>query len=161
MAAFEALVFPLRIAQGVLTIIILGLMAYDVNSWNDVGFYNWSPSEANFLLFCSIWTILVLAYLIIAPLRFQFAAHKFGILAAEAVTAIFWFSGFIAFSVLLGHAHCGNWWGPCRAGEAAAVFAAFEWILFTITTVMAALHAFRSGSRQTKHDPAIEVHPQV
>jgi hypothetical protein len=111
---------PLRAAQGVLAIIILGLTAYDVSLW--------SPSETNFLLFCSIWTILALAYLIVAPARFPTAAHKFGILAAEVVTMIFWFAGFIAEAVLLTDLGCHR--GTlCRSMQAATVFAAFEWFV--------------------------------
>jgi hypothetical protein len=109
---------PLRAAQGVLAIIILGLTAYDVSIW--------SPSETNFLLFCSIWTILALVYLIVAPAQFPTAAHKFGILAAEVVTMIFWFAGFIAEAALLGDTECHRG-SVCRSMQAATVFGAFEW----------------------------------
>jgi hypothetical protein len=111
---------PLRAVQAVLTIIILGLTAYDVSIW--------SPSETNFLLFCSIWTILALAYLIIAPGRYPTAAHKFGILAAEVLTMIFWFAGFIAEAVLLTDTGCHRG-SVCRTMQAATVFAAFEWYI--------------------------------
>jgi hypothetical protein len=92
----------------------------------------WSPSQINFLIFTSVWTILALVYLIIAPARYPAAAHKFGILAAEVLTMLFWFAGFIALAVLLTDVGCsaggaGHWWGPCRAAIAGDVFAAFEW----------------------------------
>ncbi|TVY85597.1 hypothetical protein LAWI1_G008674, partial [Lachnellula willkommii] len=160
-----------------------------VNSWSFHSYYyqyySYSPSQANFLLFCSIWTILILAYLVLAPVRFPRAAHKYGILAAEAVTMIFWFAGFIALAVLLGDLGCGSHWGVCRAAEAAVVFGAFEWwvfcflsplfpsfvwlrcrwrwgLLFTGTTILAALHVWRSRKTgDTAHDPAVEVQPAV
>jgi len=148
---------PLRAAQAVLTIIILGLTAYAVSDWA----WNWSPAELNFILFCSVWTILSLAYLTIAPVRFETAAHKFGILAAEFLTMIFWFAGFIALAVLLTDTHCYHW-GPCRAAKAAVVFAAFEWLLFAATTIMASLHVWRTrNTNNSKHDPNMEVHPSV
>jgi hypothetical protein len=133
--AFE-FVLPLRAAQGVLTIIILGLTSYVISI---VSF-----SQVNFLLFCSIWTILVLAYLIITPQRVPEAAHKFAvshpamritywrllicfqILGAEAVTMIFWFAGFIAAAVWLTDTGCDRG-SPCRSLQAATVFGAFEW----------------------------------
>ena len=92
----------------------------------------WSPSQINFLIFTSVWTLLALIYLIIAPARYPTAAHKFGILAAEVLTMLFWFAGFIALAVLLTDVGCsaggaGHWWGPCRAAIAGDVFAAFEW----------------------------------
>jgi len=146
---------PLRAAQCLLTIIILGLMAYVVSDWE------YSPAEDNFLLFCSVWTILALAYLTIAPVKFETAAHKFGILAAEFLTMIFWFAGFIALAVLLTDIRC-HYWGPCRAAKAAVVFAAFEWLLFSATMIMAGLHVWRTrNGHNNKHDPNMEVHPSA
>jgi hypothetical protein len=78
------------------------------------------------MLFCSVWTILALAYLIISPLHFPNTAHKFAILGVEALTMIFWFAAWIALAALLGDTACRHW-GPCRAADAATVFAAFEW----------------------------------
>jgi hypothetical protein len=110
---------PFLIAPSILTDPLLV-----VNDWT---YWTWAPASANFLLFCSVWTILALAYLVFAPIHFPTTAHKFGILAAEAITMIFWFAGFIALAVLLTDIGCGRYWGVCRASEAATVFAAFEW----------------------------------
>jgi len=69
--------------------------------------------------------LLALLYLILAPWRFPAAAHKFGILAAEALTMLFWFAGFVALAAFLGNRVCfGN---VCNTAKAAAAFAAFEW----------------------------------
>jgi len=152
---------PLRVAQAIITIIVLGLTAYVASDWSGSSRWSgsWSPSSINFLLFTSVWTILALAYLLVAPVRFERLAHKFGILAVEAVTMIFWFAGWIAVASLMGDLGCGSHWGPCRAAIAAAVFGAFEWLLFLATTIMAALHVWRTrGSHTGKHDPAMEVH---
>jgi len=92
--------------------------------------WNWwwvSPSQVNFLIFTSVWTILAVAYLAIAPGRFPTVAHKFGILAAELLTMLFWFAGFIALAVLLTDIGCGSRKGVCAASVAGDVFAAFEW----------------------------------
>jgi|SRR5579871_1287421 len=79
------------------------------------------------MLFCAVWTILALIYLVLTPGRFPTAAHKFGILAVEALTMIFWFAAWIALATLLGDAGCNQAWGVCRAATAATIFAAFEW----------------------------------
>lgn len=157
MAFYEVLTLPLRITQAVFAIIVLGVLAYASNDW-------WwsSPSQINFLIFTSVWTLLAVAYLVVAPLHFPTAAHKFGILVAEAVTMLFWFAGFIALACMLSDDGCsartGKWWGPCRASIAGDVFAAFEWLLFSATTIMAALHCWRTrNSSSGKHDPAMEV----
>lgn len=78
------------------------------------------------MLFCSIWSLLVLAYLIISTLYFPTAAHRFGILVAEGLTMLFWFAGFIAWAVWL-HDYCTGRFGVCRVAEAADVFGAFLW----------------------------------
>jgi hypothetical protein len=56
-------------------------------------------------------------------------AHKYGILAAEAVTMIFWFAGFIALAVRLTDSSCPNnaEKKSCGLATAGNVFAAFEW----------------------------------
>jgi hypothetical protein len=120
-----AFALPLRIAQGFLALLILILMAYVVDHWSAF----WSPDSANFLLFCAVWTLLAVVYLVLASFRFADhpAGHKFGVLAVEVVTAIFWFAGWIAFASLLGDLPASQGWVVKRVGEAADVFAAFEW----------------------------------
>merc|ERR1711964_869556 len=146
--------------QAVFSIIVLGTLAYAADRFWD------SPSEINFLIFVSVWTLLALAYLIVAPMKFQQFAHKWAILGLEAVTMIFWFAGFIALADLLGGARCGSRAGRrsgvCRSSIAGCVFAAFEWILFAITTAVSGLHAWRNKNERTvKQDPAAEVHNPI
>jgi len=140
------IVLPLRIAQAILAIIVLGLTGYVANWWSNY-WHALSPSQINFLLFCAVWSVLVLLYLIIVPWRFSntVAHHKFAILAAEAVTMLFWFAGFIALAVFLSDRVCFG--HVCSAAKAAAVFGAFEWLLFAATTAMAILHVFRTRGR--------------
>ncbi|PMD64608.1 uncharacterized protein K444DRAFT_520626 [Hyaloscypha bicolor E] len=158
--ALAAFMLPIRAIQGLFAMIVLGVLAYAANNWA----WWWSPSQINFLIFTAVWTLLALIYLIIAPARYPTAAHKFGILVAEVLTMLFWFAGFIALAVLLTDVGCNGRrgqeeWGPCRAAIAGDVFAAFEWLLFCATTLMAALHCWRTrNERSGKHDPAMEVH---
>lgn len=79
------------------------------------------------MLFTSVWTILTLVYLIIAPWKMPNhpAAHKFVILAAEALAMLFWFAGFIALAVFLTDRLCFG--RVCDAAKAATAFGAFEW----------------------------------
>ncbi|ORY16880.1 membrane-associating domain-domain-containing protein [Clohesyomyces aquaticus] len=152
-----AFILPLRAVQAVLAIIVLGLTAYVVDAWNGPYNWGWSPSSVNFLLFCSIWTLLAVAYLIVTPSRFPQFAHKFAILAVEAVTMIFWFAGWVAVAALWGDIGCGSRRGVCGAGTAAIVFGAIEWLTFVATTVMAAMHVKNTRNGTTKHDPRMEV----
>jgi len=80
------------------------------------------------MLFCSVWTLLVVAYLVITPSRYPRAAHKFAILGVEAVTMIFWFAAFIAVAALWGDWFGGSGRGtPYGTGVAAIVLSAFLW----------------------------------
>ncbi|QSZ31581.1 hypothetical protein DSL72_001148 [Monilinia vaccinii-corymbosi] len=150
-----AYTLPLRIVQAVFAVIVLGLMSYAADAWS----YWWSPDSVNFLVFASVWTLLALIYLVVSPTHFPHAAHKYGILFAEAVTMIFWFAGFVALAVMLNNVNCGHSaWSVCQASIAGDVFAALLWLLFAATTMMAALHVSRTrGDRSGHHDPAMEV----
>ncbi|OCL02138.1 hypothetical protein AOQ84DRAFT_434514 [Glonium stellatum] len=157
MAAF--LTLPLRIAQGLFALVVLGLTAYVANWWSGQ-WHQFSPSEVNFLIFSAVWTILALVYLIVAPARFPNAAHKYGILAAEALTMVFWFAGFIALAVFLSDRICFG--TVCNVAKAGTAFAAFEWLFFAATTLMATLHVWRTrNTGRTSHDPKVEMHQGV
>ncbi|KAL9047419.1 MAG: hypothetical protein Q9214_000010 [Letrouitia sp. 1 TL-2023] len=172
---------PLRAVQFLFAVITLGLTGY-VNSWftSDSRNYwidNDAPSQINFLIFSSVWTMLVTPYLALAPRFFPKITHKFVTLAVDAVTCIFWFAGFIALAAYRGD--LGICTGRvCDSITASAVFGAFEWyvlsstrspccrhphslhclgengLLFTATTVLAALHVWRTrGTGQSKPAP--------
>jgi len=146
---------PLRVTQASLALVILALSAYVSSNWTWGG---WSPSSINFLVFCAVWTLLALAYLVVAPARFPDAAHKLAILGVEVVTTIFWFAGWVSVASLLGDIGLGRW-AVGHAAVAACVFGAFEWMCFCASTMMASLHCWRTRSDGSgKHDPAMEVH---
>jgi len=104
-------------------------LTYPVANWWSGYWHHGAPSEVGFLVFTSVWTLLALLYLGLAPMFFAAAAHKFGILAAEALTMLFWFAGFIAMAVWLTDRLCYG--SICNAAKAATVFAAFEWSVET------------------------------
>ncbi|KAF2085823.1 hypothetical protein K490DRAFT_45903 [Saccharata proteae CBS 121410] len=138
---------PLRLLQLIFAIIVLGLASFVSHWWTD-HWYSHSPDEVNFIVFCAAWTLLVLVYLIVAPWRFPTFAHKFGILAAEVVTMIFWFAGFIALAVWLNDRICFG--SVCASAKAATVFAAFSWLAFAATCMLASLHVWRTRGTSEK-----------
>jgi hypothetical protein len=90
--------------------------------------YYWTPASVAFMLFTSIWTLLAVAYLALAPTKFPRAAHKYAITAVEALTMLFWFAAFVAVASRWGN----QWWVGKQgtfysAGIAAIVFSAFVW----------------------------------
>ncbi|KAF2788539.1 hypothetical protein K505DRAFT_328861 [Melanomma pulvis-pyrius CBS 109.77] len=148
-------VLPLRAVQAVFSIIVLGLTAYIVDA-STSPWYSWSPDSVNFLLFCSVWTLLAVAYLVLAPSRFPAAAHKFAIIGVEALTMLFWFAGWVAVAALWGDLSCGSHGGVCGAGTAAIVFGAFIWLTFVATTIVAALHVRRTSRGDTSAPPQMQ-----
>lgn len=150
------LTLPLRIAQLIFNIIVLGCAARVAHVYNDSIFLD-SPSQVNFLIFVSIWTFLALAYLTLTPSFMPRLAHGFVLLAVDAITMIFWFAGFIALAVWISnHIAGGN-----STIKAACVFAAFEWLLWAITTVLLALKVFRGGANATKQPASSAGGPTV
>jgi len=156
MAFLDVAVLPLRAVQVVFSIIVLGLTAYVINAFNTPYGWDWSPDSVDFMLFCSIWTLLVVAYLVITPSRFPHLAHKYAVAAVEAVTMIFWFAAWVAVATLWGDWHCGSRGGVCGAGTAAIVFSAFIWLTFVITTIVSALHIRRTSRGDTAPPPQMQ-----
>ncbi|SCO90269.1 uncharacterized protein FRV6_14397 [Fusarium oxysporum] len=88
------------IIHGVLVLFLvieLGLTAYCVSLLG-----NWpgsAPSSVYFMLFNTIWSMLILIYVAVIPIH---AARIFSGLAAtvlEGITSLFWFSGSLAMAV--------------------------------------------------------------
>lgn len=121
-------VFWLLTAGVVVSIIELGLTA-DVVSWFDDDHDWWDSfeSRSDFLLFCSIWTILVTGFLIAIPfLGRSIYGHKFlapATLALTSVTMIFWLAGFAAFANLFEDA-------PTGTVGATLAFAIIAWLTY-------------------------------
>lgn len=150
---------PLRIAQGLFALVVLGLTSYVANWWSGQ-WHQFPPSEVNFLIITAVWTLLALAYLVVAPARFHAAAHKSGILAAEALTMLFWFAGSIALAVFLSDRVCFG--TVCSVAKAGAAFAAFEWLFFAATTLLATLHVWRTrNTGHMGHDLKVEMRQDV
>lgn len=121
-----------HIVAAILSIIELGLTGYIVSVYDGTysyGYYyggSYSPDRVNFMLFNSIWSLLVLAYVGITPLYLTSIFHKLAALALEAVTMIFWFAGSIALAVFVGVPRCnGN--NFCGSLQAAVAFGFFLW----------------------------------
>jgi hypothetical protein len=85
------------------------------------------PSQISFLIFVSIWSLLVVGWQILTPRYAEKLAHKFVILALDAVTAIFWFAGFIALSVATPALPEFYVYSDYRTQQAACAFGAFAW----------------------------------
>lgn len=111
----------------VLTIIELGLTGYLVSvAYGWWGGYAFHDSRAGFMLFASIWTFLVLIYLLLATTILPRIRHHIVVLVLEALTMLFWFAGSIALAVITPATTCGgNHY--CDVLKAAVAFGFFLW----------------------------------
>jgi hypothetical protein len=79
------------------------------------------------------------------------ASHPYAHLGLELLNVLFYFAGFIALSVFLGKLlFCRG--SVCAAARADAVFAAFNWILWTGSSALVAINMFRGGLQGMKTD---------
>ncbi|KAK7961802.1 membrane-associating domain-containing protein [Apiospora aurea] len=138
----------------VFTIIELGLTGYLVSAytgyWGWGGYWGNSPDRVNFMLFNSIWSLLVLAYVGIVPIYLTGWFHKLAALVLNALTCLFWFAGSIALAVVVGVPHC-NGQGLCASLQAAIAFGFFLWAIFTFLTVLDGLESLRSRGHNVPH----------
>ncbi|KAM0333952.1 hypothetical protein ACHAQA_000969 [Verticillium albo-atrum] len=132
-----------QIVAVVFSIIELGLTGFVASA------YWWhSPDIVNFVIFCSVWSLLVLAYLILTPMFMERLFHQLVSLGLLAVTTIFWFAGAIALAAWTGTPKCGgNSW--CGSAQAAVAFAFFIWAIFTGLLVLDIMTVMRSRGHST------------
>lgn len=125
----------------VFLIIELGLTAYCVdittNHW-----WNNTPSSWAFMLFNTIWSILILVYIAIIPRFLPRLFHALVSLVLLGITAIFWFAGSIAMATTVG--------GGTPA--AAVAFGFLIWALFTGLFVYDLLGFLRSRGHTANAD---------
>ncbi|KAI9149119.1 hypothetical protein HJFPF1_11167 [Paramyrothecium foliicola] len=125
----------------VFLIIELGLTGWCVDVTH--GFWgSATPASWAFMLFNTIWSILVLIYIAVIPLVFARAFHSLVALVLEGITAIFWFAGSIAMAVTVA--------GGTPA--AAVAFGFFIWALFTGLFVYDLLGFLRSRGHSAHAD---------
>jgi len=136
---------PLRAVQLLFAFLVLVLCGVAISKFGG-GF-----GSLGFLLFCGIWAILSLIYLLLAPTVLAAFHNVYIILALEALNMIFFFAGFIAVASGIGTVSCDlygsfNFDGTnfsdsglktgCQSTKAAVAFGAFSWLLWLITLVL-------------------------
>ncbi|EXF80165.1 hypothetical protein CaCOL14_000502 [Colletotrichum acutatum] len=140
------LILPLRIVQGVLALVILGLSAFIAN-WYNMDTMTSSPSQVNFLVFVPLWSFISIAYLELVPKFAPRASHPWGAVAFELLNVLFYFAGFIALAVFLSKLlFCRG--TVCAAARADTVLAAFEFALWAGTSLLMVKDVFKTGFRK-------------
>ncbi|KAI1770296.1 membrane-associating domain-containing protein [Hypoxylon cercidicola] len=141
-----------HIVAAVFAIIELGLTAYMASRYNHRNWWwygydddgDYSYSRVNFMIFNSVWSLLVLIYVGIVPLYMTSMFHRLAALVLNAVTTVFWFAGAIALAVFVGGPYECNGDTYCGSSETAVAFGFFLWALFCFLTVIDAIDSLRS-----------------
>ncbi|QSZ34530.1 hypothetical protein DSL72_006124 [Monilinia vaccinii-corymbosi] len=145
------LLLPIRMAQAIFAIVILGLSGY-INHWFNKDTLTASPSEINFLVFVPVFTLLSILYLELAPRFMSRASHPYAHLAFELLNVLFYFAGFISLSVFISKLlFCRG--SVCGAARADAVFGAFNWLLWMGSSTIVALEMFKGGRSEPYPSP--------
>ncbi|KAG5979034.1 hypothetical protein E4U43_006959 [Claviceps pusilla] len=154
-------------AIALLNIINLGLLAYAVDDWSKYSnfFYrSWSPSSVNFMLFNTIWTFLVLVYLVLVPRVAAALYLSIVALPLLVITTVFWFAGSIALAAFLGVGNCdgGGFCSVYKAAQAATAFGFFIWIMLAVLLAFELRTFWRNGMKgQANADvPATQMNSQ-
>ncbi|KAF2443647.1 hypothetical protein P171DRAFT_432859 [Karstenula rhodostoma CBS 690.94] len=163
MVNWGKIVLGARGLQALLSVVILGLMAY-VASWWSTHWRAMSPVEVNFMVFSPVWSLLAVAALVVVPMKFSSlttsAPVKFGLLALETLTMLYWFAGFVALAVFLRDRICFG--AVCDVAKAGTVLSAVNWLVWLGTVVLSAVTVFRKGQAAPMlKEPKVEMHQGV
>ncbi|KAI0025769.1 membrane-associating domain-containing protein [Xylariomycetidae sp. FL0641] len=143
MASSSIIILGLRAAQLLFAIIVLGLSAYVAN-WYNVDVVTAAPSQIGWLLFCSLFTIISVLYLELAPRFLPKISHPLAAISLELLNALFYFAGFIALAVFMsGLLFCRG--SVCGSAKADIAFGAFEFLLWSVSSFFMGREVFKSG----------------
>ncbi|RFU32672.1 hypothetical protein B7463_g3687, partial [Scytalidium lignicola] len=145
------ILLPLRIAQSLFAIIILGLSGY-VASWYNEETSTPSPARINFLFFAAVFSLLSILYLELSPrVGGGRASHPYANLAVEFLNTIFFFSGFVALAAFLAKVPICV--GPvCGCARADAVFLSFVLVLWLGTNAIHVYEWLKGGLSAAQTD---------
>lgn len=181
-------ILPVRAVQAILSITILGLMAYGssrkhllatpyilthqiVSQWWATHWRQSSPTEVNFLIFAPSWTVLALSALVIVPLKFSHMLSskgaQIGLLALEGLTMLYWFGGFVALAVFLSDRICFG--TVCDVARASTAISAMNWLVWAVTFSFGVFQMIKDGrgsgwtfgKRQPEVQGKVEMHQGV
>ncbi|KAF3070549.1 hypothetical protein GL218_00117 [Daldinia childiae] len=136
-------ILAIRAAQLIFGIILLGLTAY-VAHWYNVDTLTSSPSQINILLFASLYTIVSVLYLELAPRFVPKISHPLAAFGLATSNALFHFAGFIALSVFMSKLlFCRG--SVCGSAQASIAFGAMEFLLWAAFAIFAGKEVVQGG----------------
>jgi len=134
----------------VLALVELGLTGYLCSFGN-------TPSQFSFVLFSSIWSLFVLAYVGLTPAYYDWLFDRMVALGLEAVTFIFWFAGSLAIAVYIPASASCQYNASCHITKAATALGFVLWVAFTALAATDGLEVVRTrrGSGGPPEQPTV------
>ncbi|KAI1632616.1 membrane-associating domain-containing protein [Biscogniauxia mediterranea] len=159
MVSSSVIILGLRAAQLVFAFIVMGLSAY-VAHWYNADTLTSPPSQISWLLFVSIFTIISVGYLELAPRFMPRATHPYAALALEFSNLLFYFAGFIALSVFISKLlFCRG--SVCGAAQADVAFGAFEFLLWAGSAALMGKDVLKQGFRRPATQAPLSAPPMM
>lgn len=84
------------------------------------------PAQIDFILFCAVWSILIVIVLALVSIWVASVSHPIVVTVLDGLTMIFWFAGAIALAVITGAA-TGPLPSSYRTLQACVAFSFFAW----------------------------------
>ncbi|KAJ5654819.1 hypothetical protein N7490_001822 [Penicillium lividum] len=158
MAESKPLDFLVPGVQLLCAIIVMGLDGYAIHVYRgheddvdspvfdgDAELYAGVPSAWSFLMFCAVWTFVVVIFHFFEPSRASRRLSGYIGIVFEGVAVLSWLAGFIAVAVNVGTSDsCTSGQNSCAEVKAAVAFGAVEWLLFMVTAAAAAVAFFHN-----------------
>jgi hypothetical protein len=92
----------------------------------------------SFLVFTPVWSLVALIALVVMQLKFAHLTAsplaRYGLLALEGLTMLYWFAGFVALAVFLADRICFG--QVCDVARAGTVISAISWAVWMGSFVM-------------------------
>ncbi|KAF1825729.1 uncharacterized protein K489DRAFT_408343 [Dissoconium aciculare CBS 342.82] len=148
-----------RALQFLWTLLVMAITGNMIHSsWSGT---NSAPSIINYTMFCAVWAMLTLFYLIPATVKDSFQIHAALPFALDVLNTVFWFCAAVAFAAKLGAHSCSdvgyvmsnevtssapNMEKQCREGQAVTAFLWFGFAAFAVSTALTGLGGLGGGS---------------
>ncbi|KAF8453924.1 hypothetical protein BGX38DRAFT_1141216 [Terfezia claveryi] len=153
----------IRIAQLILSIVIIGLAGNTLNGFNGGTGFTLGLEPLAFMIFCCVWTLVINAYLLATLILIPAAYNMWVHLAVEAIAWIFWLSAWAATASWAStwsfySDYSGKVYSYWATAAAAAAMGTIMWVMYTVTLAFFCLKLYkqRFGSDANAHMGGIE-----
>ena len=131
------------------------LLIATVSSWWTSHWRQMPPAQVSFLIFAPVWSLVTLVPIFLIPLKFghmmSSAGIRWGLVALDALTMLFWFAGFVALAGFLNGRICFG--QVCDVARAGAAFGGLSW---AVSAAAFGYGAYLAVTAEKRRVPAVQ-----